>query len=62
MNKNHEQQRQQLWCEVWVAVAQASNSTRKDVCTDWADEALKAFDERFALSEAQKLKVTDPHA
>jgi hypothetical protein len=47
MNKDHEEIRKELWCNVWVAVAGASNSTRSDIVTTWADRALKDFDERF---------------
>lgn len=43
----HENHRKQLWADAWTSCATASNCTKHSVCTTWADEALKAFDERF---------------
>jgi len=47
MDKDHEQKRKQLWCDVYVAYVQSSNSTCQDGGKHWADTALKRFDERF---------------
>lgn len=46
-NKDMEQNRQQLWADVWVAVATSSNCTKVEVPTNWADHALAEFDKRF---------------
>ena len=55
MNRDHEQQRKQLWCEVYVAYVSADNSTSSDGAKLWADTALRRFDERFPApkNEAQ---------
>jgi hypothetical protein len=47
MNKDHEQQRKKLWCDVYVAYVASSNSTACDGAKVWADKALERFDERF---------------
>jgi hypothetical protein len=47
MNRDIEEQRQELWINAWVACCSASNCTRKDIPTTWADTALEDFDERF---------------
>ena len=47
MNKDHEQQRKKLWCDVYVAYVASSNSTACDGARVWADKALERFDERF---------------
>jgi hypothetical protein len=47
MNKNHEQQRKKLWCDVYVAYVGTDNSTDPDGASCWADKALKRFDKRF---------------
>jgi len=47
MEKDHEQQRKKLWCDVYVAYVSASNSTSSSGAKTWADQALKSFDERF---------------
>ena len=47
MDKDHEQQRKRLWCEIYIAYVRASNSTEPDGGQQWADVALKRFDERF---------------
>lgn len=43
----HEQARRRLWTSVAAATAAASNSTDASVPINWADHALKAFDQRF---------------
>lgn len=54
----HEQQRRKLWCDAWVAVANAYNSRTPEVATGWADAALADFDERFEspFSRLNRLK------
>ena len=51
MNKDHEQQREKIWCDVYVAYVQSSNSTAQDGGKVWADTALKRFDERFPATK-----------
>ncbi len=43
--------REQVWLAAWLAVAGASNSTKKEFTTAWADHCLKDFDERFPRPE-----------
>ncbi len=47
MDRDHEQQRKKLWCDVYVAYVGAANSTKSDGAKAWADVALAAFDARF---------------
>lgn len=47
MNKDYDQQRMKLWCEVYVAYVASANSTCSDGAKAWADVALKRFDDRF---------------
>lgn len=47
MERDHEDQRKRLWIDVFVAVANASNSVNKESCARWADYALQEFDSRF---------------
>lgn len=47
MSKDHEHQRRQFWCDIYVAYVGASNSSAPDAAKTWADYALKRFDERF---------------
>lgn len=52
MNKDetisHTEQRKNLWSNAWVHTASASDCKSYQTASKWADEALKAFDERFA--------------
>lgn len=61
MDRDHEQQRKRLWCEVYVAYVAADNSTKSDGAKGWADTALKRFDERFPApppDSPEPMKVT----
>jgi hypothetical protein len=53
MNKDetlsHKEQRINLWANAWVHTASASDCKSFNTATKWADEALKAFDERFPM-------------
>lgn len=51
MNKDHENQRKQLWCDIYIAYVTAANSTNADGAAYWADIALKRFDERFSSTK-----------
>ncbi len=42
-----EQQRMKLWCEVWSATASAIDCKHPSSATKFADEAMKAFEQRF---------------
>jgi hypothetical protein len=46
-DKDTEQQRKSLWCQVYVAYVSAANATKEDGAKTWADIALERFDERF---------------
>ena len=43
-----QKERRTLWSKVAVAYVQSSNSTTKKYASEWADQILKDFDERFA--------------
>lgn len=43
----HELTRRQLWMDTYVAVAGSANCNNKNVPAQWADQALKDYDERF---------------
>lgn len=45
--ERHDNFRKELWCNVYVAYVSAANATNKDGASNWADIALKRFDERF---------------
>lgn len=51
MDKDHEQQRKKLWCDVYVAYVGAANSTSPDGAKSWADKAVERFDERFTQTK-----------
>lgn len=53
MDKDHEQIRKQLWCDVYVAYVGAGNSTNSDGAHRWADIALERFDERFKKEDTK---------
>ncbi len=57
MNKEHEQQRRQLWCDVYVALVRSGNSTDENEGRLWSDIALAEFDRRF---KAPKEISTNP--
>lgn len=45
----HKQIRMKLWADVWAATCSATDCKKPSTATDYADAALKAFDERFTL-------------
>lgn len=51
MLKEHDEVRKKLWCDVYVAYVNASNSTSMAYAKLWADRALKDFDETFKNTE-----------
>lgn len=52
--------RRKLWCDVWVAMALSTTCDRPDIARDWADAAVKDFDERFNLiSEEQARRAAE---
>ncbi len=59
MNKSHEEQRKEFWCNVWNNVASSSNCNKLSSPTTWADEALKEFDKRFSSEETILVKPTE---
>lgn len=46
--KKHEELRKQVWIDAWTRTAGASNIVEKEKADEWADHALKSFDERFS--------------
>lgn len=40
-------ERIKFWQDVWIATASSSNVSSKDVCTKWADLALKDYQSKF---------------
>lgn len=52
--KELESQRMKLWCDVFIAYVGAANSVNKEGAKNWADYAIKTFDERFKEEEEQK--------
>ena len=43
----HLNKRKDLWIKAWCATANANDCKHTHTATKYADEALKAFDERF---------------
>ena len=43
------QVRRKLWCDVYVAYVAAVFATDIDAAYNWADIAIKRFDERFNI-------------
>ncbi|MFT3867666.1 MAG: hypothetical protein QM715_04110 [Nibricoccus sp.] len=48
MSKDHEQQRKELWCEVYAAAIKSSDSADPQEAEKRADTALSLFDQRFS--------------
>lgn len=46
--------RESVWLQAWLAVANASNSTRKGTADEWADHCLRSFDTRFTSAPTTK--------
>ena len=42
---------EKLWCDVYIAVSGASNSTYMDTPIIWADKAVSEFKKRFEKRE-----------
>ena len=55
-----EKQRRQCWIDAWCSVASAWNAKTHNVATEWADEALKAFDKRFPAEEYEQFTHPAP--
>ena len=45
--EQHANYKKELWCNVYVAYVSAANAVDSDGASNWADIALKRFDERF---------------
>lgn len=62
MNKDetlsHKEQRKNLWANAWVHTASASDCKNCNTATQWADEALKAFDDRFPMPKEPVIEKT----
>ncbi len=54
-NSSYNEQRKQLWIKAWCATANANDCKEPNTATRYADEALKAFDERFSQSKKNDL-------
>jgi len=39
--------KRKLWCDVYIAYVGAMNAINEDGAANWADIAVKRFDERF---------------
>jgi len=48
MNKKH---KSDLWAECWIAVAASDNCSRLRAPTEYADEMIKQYDDRFKIEE-----------
>lgn len=47
-----------IWSNAWCATAASTNCTRKQSCTEYADEALRQFEIRFShLNKPQRSGV-----
>jgi len=44
--RDRERERRSFWVNTWVAVASSYGCVHPKIATEWADEALKALDER----------------
>lgn len=51
LSKDHKTVRKQLWTYAWVQIAASSNTTHLHIPTEWADECLAKFDERFPVDK-----------
>lgn len=52
--KEHNDKRKDLWIKAWCATANANDCKHTHTATRYADEALKAFDERFQKPTVSK--------
>lgn len=46
--ERYEEERRKAWVQVWAYTASANDCKSPAAATNFADEALKAFDSRFA--------------
>lgn len=49
-----EKERKDCWVKAWCSVASAFNCKEPKDATKWANEALKAFDEKFNQTPTPK--------
>ena len=49
--EEHEKQKRELWVKMLIAYAGSSNSTRYSVGAEWADKAVKSYDDRYKPKE-----------
>jgi len=54
--QEHELMRQRVWSDVWSRVASSNKGVSGDICTAFADHALKEFDKRFNIPSIFKGK------
>lgn len=47
---DHEETRRKFWVDVWISTNGCGEGICVKTCTDYADRALKAYDERFPVS------------
>jgi hypothetical protein len=52
---DHEEARETLWRETFVAVSKSESSLDVSTCVNWVDQALAAFDQRFS-PDAHKVR------
>jgi hypothetical protein len=45
---DHEERREEFWCDMLIAAASSESAHELSVCMAWADGALEGFDERFS--------------
>jgi hypothetical protein len=55
--EEHENYRKLMWINAWSSVGGAIGVQDNKVATDWADEALKKFDERFPKIQHSYIQV-----
>lgn len=48
--------RTQAWLAAWIAVATSSSCVSVQVATNWADNCLRDFDERFPTAKQPDTK------
>lgn len=49
--KDHEQIRKELWINIYIAYVGDANAVNQNGGKNWADIALKEFDERFKSND-----------
>ncbi len=53
-HQDHEEARETLWREAFVAVSRSDTALDIKTCVNWADQALAAFDQRFDPAAHEK--------